>query len=80
MKRGKLTPQQWRQLIEKYEASGMEQKAFAKNAGISWSAMQYWLYKGRRERGEGKRNYKRPSAAEKPLSFVEVKAPAAQSP
>ena len=75
MKRGKLTPQQWREVVERYEKSGMEQKAFAKDAGVEVAALQYWLYKVRGERGDKKRRRAKGSPpAKQRTSFVEVKA------
>ena len=51
----KLTVEQWEKLIERFERSGMEQRAFAAKAGVSFSRLKYWLYKIRREQAEGRR-------------------------
>ena len=61
----KLTVEQWEKLVERFEGSGMEQRAFAAKAGVSFSRLKYWLYKIRREQAEG-------GGGE--VSFVEVKA------
>ena len=40
----------WRTLIAEYQRSGLGQKAFAQSKGISFSSLQYWLYRGRRKK------------------------------
>lgn len=38
-------PDEWKQLVAEYEASGLRQKEFVARHGISLSTFQYWLYK-----------------------------------
>lgn len=38
-------PDEWMQLLEKYEQSGLTQKEFAAQENLSLSTLQYWLYK-----------------------------------
>lgn len=45
----KLSASQWQSAVERYRKSGVSQSAFASELGVSLSAFQYWLYKGRRE-------------------------------
>ena len=54
MKRGHLTVEQWAKVIKRFEASGMEQRAFATKAGVSFPGLKYWLYKIRRQRAKAK--------------------------
>ena len=56
----KRTSKQMYPIIESYLASGQDQNSFCRQAGISKSALNYWLGKYRRER-------KHPVA-----SFVEI--------
>ncbi|WP_408891628.1 IS66 family insertion sequence element accessory protein TnpA [Myxococcus faecalis] len=39
------TPDEWKQLVEEFEASGLTQKEFAVRHQLSPGGFRYWLYK-----------------------------------
>jgi len=57
-------------LIAKFKSSGMSQKPFCKENGITYSVFQYWLTKYH--------NTKNPKAVPKESTFKELKVTAAQ--
>jgi hypothetical protein len=40
---------EWTKVVGEFEKSGLKQKEFAEKTGISLGALQFWLYKLRRE-------------------------------
>ena len=42
-------PEEWAKLIERYDQSGLTQKAFAKHEGIKYPTLVAWLGRRRRE-------------------------------
>jgi len=62
----------WAALVARYEGSGESRQAFAAQAGVGLAALQYWLYKLRRER-DGK-VVRQPAEPEVRLVPVTVRA------
>jgi hypothetical protein len=46
---------QWIELISEYKKSGLAQKEFAARHQVSHNAVQFWLYKLRREADQSRR-------------------------
>lgn len=45
------TREQWRELVEKFEGTGLAHQAFAERYGVEVGTFRSWLYRFRRERG-----------------------------
>jgi transposase len=43
--------ERWTKLVEDFETSGLTQKGFAQERGVSYSTLRNWVYRLRRERG-----------------------------
>ena len=67
-------PEEWLQLIERYQASGLQQKEFCQQHEISLSTFQYWLYRRSKSksRSKGKQAFV-------PVEVVALPAPEAQT-
>src|SRR6266849_2579733 len=51
----RLGKEQWIELISEYKKSGLTQKEFAARHQVSHNAVQFWLYKLRREADQSRR-------------------------
>ena len=65
------------ELLARYQASGLTQKAFAKREGVNFHTFSSWLVKRRREPGA---SLQPSSMAHTRAAFVELAAPALQAP
>jgi hypothetical protein len=50
MSQREQTRRYWQSVVARYERAGMRQADFARQAAVGLSALQYWIYKLRRER------------------------------
>jgi hypothetical protein len=66
----RLGREQWIELISEYKKSGLTQKEFAARHQVSHNAIQFWLYKLRREADQSRRFL--------PVSVVASPAPKAR--
>ena|SRR5258707_7764973 len=68
----RLGREQWIELINEYKKSGLTQKEFAAQHEVSFNALQFWIYKLRRE-GENSRRFL-------PVTVVASPAPKPRQP
>lgn len=68
----RLGKEQWIELINEYKRSGLTQKEFAARHQVSHNAVQFWLYKLRREADQSRRFL--------PVTVVAPAAPKARQP
>ncbi|MFY2562609.1 IS66 family insertion sequence element accessory protein TnpA [Corallococcus terminator] len=69
-------PDEWKQLVEEFKASGLTQKEFAERHEVSLSAFQYKLYKKQRSTlGRRSESTGRPRATFLPVEVVASPVP-----
>jgi hypothetical protein len=87
---GRESREAWAKRVERWRDSGLTAKEFADEAGINARTLSYWKWRlgrdrrtdGERERGPaaGPRRRRAATTRPAPVAFVEVVAPASETP